>query len=236
MPVLAVSSVKAATLAYSNDFLADDGEFTETTDAHWLETGGVYRNTISLAEPSAATVQVTRPANENFVMQARFTINATTTGSSYSVGFAALGTTAATTGAVAGTDFYLADVGNTGTIRILRFNGTGNTSLVADTSATGSLLGNLVTTEIYDMTLTGTYTGSALVLAFTVFDGTNTRTVTTSSQATPLTGSNFGFRDRNNTTGIMVADIDSFAMAVPEPSSALLIGAGMTATLLRRRR
>ena len=230
-----VSSAKAAvSLPYANEFLTDDGQFTETSDAQWIETGGVYRNSITDSNASAATVVVTRPATENFVMQSRFNVTAAT--ASVSFGFAALGTGAATNGSTAGVDFYLADVGTTGTIRILQFTGTGNASIVADAAATGDTLGSLSFSETYDLTLTGTYTGSNLVLSFTVFDGTNTRTVTSAPIAAPLTGTNFGYRNRNNNTGSYVVNSDFLTISVPEPSPVLLLGAAAGFGLLCRRR
>jgi hypothetical protein len=229
------SGVKAAvTLPYFNDYLSDDGQFTETSDAQWIESGGAYQNTITTATGSAATVVVTRPPTQNFVMQSRFHVTQAT--ASYSFGFAALGTGAATNGATAGVDFYLADLGNTGTIRILRFNGATPTVLVDDLSATGGILGAVDTIENYDMTLTGTYTGADLVLSLTVFDGTNTRTVTTGTLSTPLAGTNFGYRDRNNVTGSYIVNSEFLSIAVPEPSAVLLAGAGAALGLLRRRR
>lgn len=230
-----VSSAHAAvTLPYSNDFSTDDGEFTETTDSQWIETGGFYQNTIVNTGGSAATVLVTRPASQNFVMQSRF--NVTAVSPSVSFGFAALGTGAATNGSTAGVNFYLADVGTSGTIRILRFNGTGNLTVVDDTSATGDVLGGLSLTETYDLTLTGTYSGTDLVLSFTVSDGTNTRTVTSGVITDALTGNNFGYRTRNNQTGTYTVNSDYFTMAVPEPSSVLLLGAAAGLGLMRRRR
>jgi len=228
------SAHAAVSLPYSNGFSTDDGQFTESTDAQWIESGGFYQNSITNSNPSAATVSVTRGATENFVMQSRF--NVTTMTPSVSFGFAALGTGAATTGANAAVNFYLADVGSGGTIRILRFDGTNNVSVVDDTAATGGILGALNTTETYDLTLTGTYTGSSLVLSFTVSDGTNTRTVTSAPIASPLAGTNFGYRNRNNNTGEYVVNSDFFTMSVPEPSSVLLLGAAAGFGLLRRRR
>lgn len=231
---IATSAKAAVSLPYANEFLSDDGQFTETSDAQWNEVAGAYQNSITNANPSAATVVVTRGATENFVMQSRFNVSTMT--ASVSFGFAALGTGAATTGAAAGVNFYLADVGSTGTIRILRFDGTGNTSVVDDAAATGGSLGPLLTTETYDLTLTGTYTGSDLVLSFSVFDGTNTRTVTSAPITTPLAGTNFGYRNRNNNTGGYVVNSDFFSMSVPEPSSVLLLGAATGFGLLLRRR
>lgn len=230
-----ISRVSAAVLLpYSNEFDTDDGQFTETTDGQWIESGGAYQNSITNANGSAATVVVTRPATENFVIQSRFRV--TTMTSSVSFGLAALGTGAATNGATTGVDFYMADVGTSGSIRILRFSGSSNAVIVDDSAATGNLLGTLDTGETYDLTLTGTYTGSSLVLSFTVSDGTNTRNVTSSAIAAPLTGTNFGYRNRNNVTGSYVVNSDFFAMSVPEPSPVLLLGAGAACGLSRRRR
>lgn len=228
------SAHAAVSLPYSNDFSTDDGQFTESTDAQWIESGGFYQNSITNSNPSASTVVVTRGATENFVMQSRF--NVTTMTASVSFGFAALGTGAATTGANAAVNFYLADVGSSGTIRILRFNGTGNAVVVDDTAGTGGTLGVLTTGETYDLTLTGTYSGTDLVLSFTVSDGTNTRTVTSAPISSPLAGSNFGYRNRNNNTGDYVVNSDYFTMAVPEPSSVLLLGAAAGLGLMCRRR
>ena len=230
-----VSSAEAAvSLPYTNDFSTDDGQFTETTDGQWTESGGFYQNTISGTGGSAATVVVTRPANQDFVMQSRF--NVTAVSPSVSFGFAALGTGAATNGATAGVNFYLADIGSTGSIRILRFSGTSNAEIVADGAATGDVLGSLDLSETYDLTLTGTYTGSDLVLSFTVSDGTNTRTVTSAPITDALTGDNFGYRNRNNQTGTYTVNSDFLTIAVPEPSSVLLLGAASAVGLLRRRR
>lgn len=235
--LLSAPFLKAAvSVPYQNDFSVGAADFTTTTPGQWAVSGGGFVNSISGDGPSAATVEVTRPANSNFTMQATFNLGASTTATSYGIGFAALGTGAATTGAVAGVNFYLADVSNLGAIRILQFTGGANTVIVADTAATGASLGSILTSETYTMTLQGTYIGSALTLALTVFDGTNTRTVTSSSIAAPLTGNYFGFRDRDNNAGtVFSVTADNFSI-VPEPASVALAGLGLGVLAIRRRR
>lgn len=165
--------------------------------------------------------------------------NVTTASTSYSFGFSALGSTAATTGATGGGLFILADVSNTGAIRVLRFTSATGTEIVANELGVGTVggtgIGTVNTSESYTLTLTGTYTGSNLLLTFQVFDGTNTRTV--SGTTTAMNGDYFGFRDRNNSTtnAPLVLTADNFSI-IPEPSSALLMGAGLAGFLVRRRR
>ena len=222
----------AVTVGYTNDFTVSAADFSDPkAPGQWALTSGTYVNTIAgNAGPSASTVEVTRGATENFSMSSTFKVTDIST--SYSFGFAALGNTSSTTGTTAGNKFYLADIGNLGTTRILAFDGTGNTSV-----AVGGTLA-FDSAKTYTLTLTGTYTGASLVLALTVFDGTSTVSATSASIAAPLAGNFFGYRNRNNNAAsdVYAVAADDFKILVPEPSSLFLLGASLLGLAVKRRR
>lgn len=100
------------------------------------------------------------------------------------------------------------------------------------------------TDDTYQLTLTGTYVGSSLNLAFNVTDLDNTSNSVTLSfvDSSPLTGDFFGYRARTTPSSVglnIQANFDNFDLAVviPEPATATMsLGALAAAALVRRKR
>lgn len=163
---------------------------------------------------------------------------------------------AGSTGA-GGTSFYLADAGFTsaGTtdlasqqlnLRIFRFGGAGNVELVS--VGVGVIpVGYLNTTDVFQMTLAGTYDAlGGLTLQATLDNITSAAddVFQTASvlEAAPLTGTYFGYRHNSGTPAsanrLATLDFrhDNFAVTpVPEPATLAAVIAG-GALLMRRRR
>lgn len=108
------------------------------------------------------------------------------------------------------------------------FNPTKQTFRIAstDTSPTGAF--TFSTAETYTLSVKGWYDAGTLKFDFTFTDPSEALPITISaSDATPLTGTNFGLRNRTGTgTGTSnnsVIDHDNFSInVVPEPSSIML--------------
>lgn len=186
-----------------------------------------------------STVQLTNMDSSigGFTISTSFRINDGTsnTGGEY-IGLSAFSLNTAMTGS-----YYLADIQrNSGNIRILSLGATNADFSSPDNSLPGSAFtGGLVANTDYTLSIVGTYTGASLSLTFSVSNGTTTKSIT-ATDATPLTGTNFGYR-LNNTTGSdpLGVQFASYAVsAIPEPSTyAACLGAavGMMALVRRRR-
>jgi hypothetical protein len=222
------------TAPFEPDFTQSDSvdDFNEIQDVNWtLNTGaGVYNNFTNAGNnPVSAAVQVTNlPTGSNFVMSAQFTLNSFS-GIATTFGFGALspdGNLADGSGA-----YYLADVAQTGRIRILELNPNAGGNTIENA------IPDLVTGTLYTMTLGGVYTGGNLKLTFTVFDGVNTASVSRTDTASILSGQYFGLRNRSDgSTAAFNADFSQFSILAPTPA-ALPAGLGLLAlTVMRRRR
>jgi len=84
--------------------------------------------------------------------------------------------------------------------------------------------------DIYQLTVTGSDTGSAIAFTATLLDITTSSSISVSKTdaANLLTGSNFGYfnfiRAIDGSTTSLNADFDNFSMlAVPEPGAAMLL-------------
>lgn len=225
------ASASAAVVVYNNDFSTPIGSgygFNESSDAQWYNDTGVYNNTIKGDSASAANISLPSVSGNNFTMTTVFTVSAVPT-STFTVGFTALSNSATT-------DFYLADVSNTGTLRLGAFN-TGSFLAFTGTTLTGTAIGNLVSTETYTMTLTGTYVGTALTLELSVNDGTNTAVLTGAAVGAAKTGNHFGYRNRVATAGDTgTISFDSLNVSIPEPTSSLALGLSLIGLAFQRRR
>jgi hypothetical protein len=87
--------------------------------------------------------------------------------------------------------------------------------------------------EVYTLTLAGTYGVGGLTLDYTVTStgGDNVNLVVT--DPTPLTGQHFGIETFNGQT----VEFDNFSLAaIPEPSAMLTSALGLLGVFLRRRR
>jgi len=81
----------------------------------------------------------------------------------------------------------------------------------------------------YTMTLTGTYSGSGLLLTGMLRDGNSSITVT-ALDSTPQMGTYFGYynlaQGQVNRSAQVNVSYDNFSIAVPEPSELALVGVG----------
>jgi len=258
--IAAPASVWAATVPYSNDFSGSGTNTAFTTqDTTYSVTGGVYKFSTSNTATAAsnASIQLTDLGTQSFTIQSQVTVTSfgAPNGQGITVGLGSFGGDSTFSAASAAKAYYLADwtvdagAGGTGsgTLRILSLgdaSGFNNVNGLADgnTSST-SFAATLNTT--YTLKLTGTYTGSGasktLNLSLGVFDATGTTKVAGSTFATatdtsPLTGTNFGYRNRLGIGGgTFTTNFDNYSVAVPEPASlSILAGAGLLS--LRRRR
>jgi hypothetical protein len=149
-------------------------------------------------------------------------------GASANFGFGLFGDTANFS---SGTQYrlLLGTIGNAGTLFVVK-NGVNQTSVI-----TGQAL-TIATGTDYTITATVTPVASTLVFHATATDGTKT-TILDFTDATPLTGTFFGYRTATAATGTTeTVQYDNFSIALaPEPASLSLVGvAGLV--LVRRRR
>lgn len=247
----------AAVFPYSNDFSgsgANTAFTTETTNAEWAVTGGVYQYTYTntTLTASSASLPVTGVAGLNFTMETQFNVSSTgTINSTQTIGFGLFGSDAAFSGSSTGTSYYLADFlyANTpsapGNLRIIALGDTAgvtNTPVSVDDNPSTSNLAVVLGTT-YTLRLTGTYSGSTLNMTLGVFDAAGTTQIGTSATATDtsvLAGTNFGYRNRTSIGGGTVSvAFDNFSLtaaAIPEPGSAVAFGcvALLAAVGLRR--
>lgn len=235
---------QAAVFPYTNDFSAT-GLPNAAPAANWSLSGGSFNNVVTTTTAtSTATEQVTGVAGNDFVVTSHVTLNSVTTATNGTLTTIGFGIFAAANNFI-GThyliDWTMAGTGTGGgNMRILR---QGGGSLASSTTAVsdGGLYdsGHVPLATEFLMKVTGTYSGSTLSLAFSIWDSTGTNQIGGTATATdnaPLTGDFFGLRNRNpNTTASYNASFNDFnVVAVPEPASLGLIGmAGLP--LLRRR-
>jgi hypothetical protein len=243
----------AAVIPYTNNFSGTGSNTaftTEMTNAEWTVTGTSYAFSYSnsTVTPSLASISISNMANTAFTMETQ--IKVVTTGSINSnnatVGFGAFGATSGFGGSGSSSAYYLADwqVGTfsdtAGTLRILSLGEAGGFTAInasADNNAASNLAVTLGTT--YTLRLTGVYVGTTLNLTLGVYDATGTTQIGTSATATdtsPLTGTNFGYRNRIGVgSGTFTADYNNFSI-VPEPTAAGLLALGGTVVMALRRR
>lgn len=252
---LIVSQVQAA--SYTNDFSGTGAntDFPTETNGSWALASGMYRSNYSNSETaSSAAVSVAGVAGTNFSITTQFTVASASTApvdtGVNTIGFGILGGNATFSGDSAPNAYYLADfsyangttapAADTGRLRILSLgDATGFTATNSLNNFDGATTGFAIQKGVtYTLKLTGTYVGSTLNLALSLFDATGTiqiGTSATASDTSPLAGSNFGYRERTGTNTVLDVSYDNFSI-VPEPSSALLAGvAGLGLIGIRRR-
>ncbi len=252
----------AATIPYTNDFSgtgANTAFTTETTDAEWALNGGAYRHNYAnhTITPSSASLSITGVAGTDFVLETQFTVQQTGSingnGATLGMGLFSLSSTFA--GSNSSTSYYLADLvyghssgSEVGRLRIVALGDTTgytNANGLADDNASGTLA--ITTGTTYTMRLEGTYAeNGSLSMTLGLFNAAGNAQIGTSATATdltPLTGTNFGYRNRIGIgSGSSIIDFDNFSVtpsAIPEPSAFALLGGlaalGMTAVKRRRR-
>lgn len=241
----------AAVIPYTNNFsgTGTNVALTESPDADWTVSGGsyVFSSTSTAIAPSVASISLINAAGVNFTMETQFTVSSigSVNSNGQTLGFGVLGATSGFGGA-SGSSYYLADwqVANTsspGNLRILALGDTTgftNTSVSVDANLGASNLAiNLDTT--YTLRLTGVYVGGTLNLTLGVYDSTGTTQIGTSATASdtsPLTGTNFGYRNRIGIGGgTFNASFDNLSV-VPEPTAVGLLAVGGTLVMAFRRR
>lgn len=242
----------AAVIPYTNNFsgVGSNTAFTtEMTDAEWTVSGGsyVFNYSNSTLTPSVASISITNAGNVAFTMETQFTVGSTGSVNSNgaTIGFGAFGASTGFGGSNASSSYYLADwqVANTSSPGTLRIRALGDDSgytynqVVVDDNVASGLAVTLGTT--YTLRLTGVYVGSTLNLTLGVYDSTGTTQIGTSATASdtsPLTGTNFGYRNRIGIGGgTFNASFDNFSV-VPEPTAAGLLALGGTVVMALRRR
>ena len=260
----ATAEVDAAPIyaIYSNDFSGtgsntDFPSETTTTSGSltqtWTVTGGVYRHTNTLTSnvPSSASLPITTAAARSFTVETQFLVSSTGTvnaGFADTLGFGLFGLDPAFTGTTASNAYYLADFnyahGTTATLegglRILSLGDSagfvaGPTGLGDDNAGSNILAVALGTT--YTLRLQVVYVGPSVNMTLGLFDASGTTQIGTSATASdtsPLTGTNFGYRNRIPMAGGTASmDFDNY-LITPEPSTAFA-ALGLGAFLLRRR-
>lgn len=235
--LLPAASLATVVLPYENDFSTEVDDFTETADADWtLDTGsGVYtffRTGTASALHRGSTVEV--PAlggshERDFTITTRLQVLQDRGG----FGLVALSDSSVLTGS---SHYYRAEffrISGGMAAAVTEVNGDAGTS--PSFNVFGQGLGGVV-----DLTLEGTYqTNGSLRLDFSFERGafTFTRTLIDS---TPATGQHFGLftRKEGSTFASLTAeaDFDFLTIAVPEPSTVLLLGFGLLGLLLGRHR
>jgi hypothetical protein len=245
VPLLSLApALRAVTIGYYNDF-SDTGDSTafptETSNAQWTVVGGAYQNSVTgtaTTVASSASIPVTGIADGTFILETRFTVSAlgtTVSNGVQSIGFGLFGGNNAFTGSTTANAYYLADLvldsssaaSPEGQLRLLSSGDSGgftsSLSTVADPAATDYAI---VLGTTYTLRLTGVYTSGTLNLSLGLFNAAGTTQFglsSTASDTSPLTGTNFGYRNRfATTTGTTsTVNFDNFSL-VPEPSGALL--------------
>ena len=232
------SSALAATAPFNETFASTPADtWTTTGTAGWSVTGGYYQAAGSTTAGSfSSTVALTNVNSTTFTPGTSFTISSTfqiTAGTSNAggefYGLALFGTPSNLT-----TSYYLADVQRSGSIRIVSLGSTNADFTGGTATAIGSAL---ALNTNYTLTFTGTYTSAnSLSMSFGITDANNTLLKSvTATDATALTGTNFGFRLNNNTAGsAMTAKFDNLDVAavsaIPEPATyAAIVGLGFLA-------
>jgi hypothetical protein len=250
----------AATWTYVNDFsgTAPNTDFPSETAASgqsWTVTGGVYRhintNTTGGGIPTSASIPITNATGEPIIMQTQFVVSTSgsvNAGFADTLGFGLFGLDPAFTGAAVGNAYYLADFNYAhgtvataeGLLRILSLGDSagftaGPTGLADDNAGSTTLA--VVPGNTYWLRLTTTYTGPTINMTLSLFDSTGSTQIGTSATASdtsPLTGTNFGYRNRTPIAGgTTTIDFDNFRI-MPDPTTALAV-LGLCGFLLRRR-
>lgn len=257
-------SARAATTPFEEDFdeltLGDTAVpgFVESSTGQWTIVGGTgeagdhdYQNDLtplSGGRPSSSLADFSGTLggteHVSFTLSATFVLTSASASPTSTLGFAALSTS---TVATSTTNYYLADVTQAGTIRLVQIiDGAVSTINGFTADPVANLAGGLVVGHEYTFTLTGTYTGgNAIDLDFTVQDLTTPALSASASASatTALTGTNFGIRNRQQGSSganftSTIDDVEVNVNPVPEPSTAMLLGlsAGLFGALRRRRK
>lgn len=256
----ALARSEAATIIYTNDFSGAGSNTAlpnEIVDAEWTLTGGSYVNNVS---NNSNTAQVASIPITNADPGVDFTIETQLTVSSYgttvangvqTVGFGVLGATSNFAGSAPSSSYYLADWvvtnggGSAAPVGSLRLFALGDSSgfsasafAIADGSPIGNRAADLDTT--YTLRLEGAYSGGTLQLTLSVWDAAGTTQIggsTTATDASPLTGDFFGYRNRYTITtgGTTTVSFDNLGV-VPEPGTVTMFGLGLGIFLVRLHR
>lgn len=260
--LLAPVSGRAATTPFEEDFdgltLGDTPVpgFVESATDQWTIVGGSsgagdqdYQNAVAPVTGGRASSALVNfsgtlggTEHVSFTLSATFVLTTASVASTSTLGFAALSTSSNATGT---TDYYLADVSQAGSIRLVQIvNGAVSTINGFTADPVVNLAGGLVVGHEYQFTLTGTYTGgNAIDLDFTVQDLTTPAlsASASSSATTALTGTNFGIRNRQQGTSgatftSRIDDVQVNVNPVPEPGTGVLLGLSAVLMGLSRRR
>jgi hypothetical protein len=256
LPVLlfaGLSSGEAAVIPYTNDF-SGTGSNTAFTfalpAADWTVWEDSYRFSTATTSVSAsvASIELTNVGNVPFVMETQFTVTSlgTPNANGITLGFGAFGDSSGFSGSGVNSAYYLADwqvanVSSPGTLRILALGDTsGFTSISTVVDADlGSPTQAITLGTTYTLRLEGVYVGTTLNLTLGVYDEsgeTQIGTSATASDTSPLTGPNFGYRNRSGIGGgTLTVNYDNFSV-VPEPGASVLFALGGTLVMALRRR
>lgn len=254
----AMGTPQAAVIPYTNDFSGSGSNVafpnqTVSANSTWSVTGGsyVYSSTNTSWPVGNASLPLTNMGTSPFVVETQFTVSSlgSFNANGITVGLGLFGSDAAFTGLASANSYYLADwtlattsTGVTpGQFRLIALgDGSGytSTSTVIDTNPDANIAVTLGAT--YTMRLEGSYSGTTLNMTFSLLNSTgNVLGTVTASDTSPLTGTNFGYRNRSGLSGgAFTTSFDSYSVTpVPEPGTVALLGLGLgTALLIMRRR
>lgn len=232
----------AATLPVIENFSGTAPDFTNTAAAGgaWAVNpggAGVLRLTqTSQASSSANSSAVSVPTGlgvADLGPSDYFLLSSTITLSAY--------TTTGTNGIDIGLNFF-GDDGNFTNAYRADFNPTKQTFRIASADVTPVGSFTYSTGEIYTLSVKGWYTSGTLNLDFTFSDPSQAPITISTTDATPLAGAFFGFRNRtgaSSSNNNSVIDHDNFSLTVvPEPVSFYLLGVGgsLGLVMLRKRK
>lgn len=245
----------AAVIPYTNDFSGTGSNTAfdvENTDAQWTVSDGSYVFNFPNAPivPSTASLSITNASAVPFTMETQFTVTSTgiVNSNGVTLGFGLFGANTTFSGTSTDTSYYLVDwqvanstTSNVGTLRILSLGesaGFSGASTIVDANLSSSTLA-IVTGTTYTLRLEGSYSGSTLNMTAGVWDAAGTTQIgatATASDTSPLTGDNFGYRNRVGIGGgTFTANFDNFSI-VPEPGALGLLSLGAALVLAVRRR
>lgn len=216
------------TAPYSNDFSSNISDFTTSGDWTLNTTDDVLEYNSSGTANSIAAVDTTNLGGDansalDFELTTVFSVNSLS-----GTVFTGVGLLGNDTGLSGGgsNPYYLLDLKDDGGMRILELN-TSNTTLATGTFAGGALAAS----DTFTLTASGSYAGGELTITFTIDDGTDSTTIA-GVDATPLTGTVFGLRNRATSGNSLSLDYSSFNLAViPEPSTYAVLMGGLFALL-----